>query len=45
MRPMCVLQNPTDDIIDSKLRSLKLMDLTTDDDERTFTFGHLCHVW
>ncbi|KAG1674847.1 hypothetical protein FOA52_015235 [Chlamydomonas sp. UWO 241] len=37
--------NPTDDIIDSKLRSLKLMDLTTDDNERMFTFGNVCHVW
>jgi len=36
--------NPTDDIIDSKLRSLKLLDLA-DEHDAPFTFGHVCHVW
>lgn len=33
------LQNPTDDVIDSKLRAFKLHDLAN------YTFGHVCHIW
>jgi hypothetical protein len=34
-----VSQNPTDDIIDSKLRAFKLLH------KKTLTFGQLAHVW
>lgn len=33
------MQNPTDDVIDSKLRSFKLHDA------EKLTFGHVCHIW
>ena len=33
------MQNPTDDVIDSKLRAFKLHE------NETFTYGHVCHVW
>lgn len=33
------VQNPTDDVIDVKLRQFKLYDA------ETFTFGQLAHIW
>ena len=37
--PPCPMQNPTDDVIDSKLRAFKLHD------SEHYTFGEVCHMW
>jgi len=33
------MQNPTDDVIDSKLRAFKLHE------NEEYTFGEVCHIW
>jgi len=38
-RTFLPMQNPTEDVIDSKLRALNLHDAPH------ITFAHFCHVW